>query len=275
MQSSEIQYLDLLQALVRRVEAGDARNDRTGTGIASIFAPPPIVVERGDFPALLTKSVYVDGVVDELLWFLSGSTNVYDLGFAHKWWAPFADGHGDLGPTYGAQLRGKDPRFVDQLSDVFRQLKSDPHSRRHVISNWDAHTVSETRLPPCHGTVTQFFVTNDGQLEMHTYQRSADVFIGLPVNLMSYSILHHLFARSLGRPVGRMTYSLGDAHLYLPHAGPARVQLSRRNKRETKPRRYASLHLAGKKRTPWEYQHEEIAVRDYFPLPSIRGELFV
>lgn len=275
MQASERQYLHLLRQLVYRVEAGDNRNDRTGAGIASIFAPPAIVVERGDFPALLTKAVYVDGVIDELLWFLRGSTNVYDLGFAHKWWLPFADAQGELGPTYGAQLRGGQD-MVDQVGCCFARLRDEPYSRRHVISTWDAHTVDTTLLPPCHGTVIQFFVTNDGQLDLHAYQRSADVFLGLPCNLMSYSILHHLFARSLGRPVGRMTYALGDAHLYVPHLSAARLQLSRCNRKETKPYRYPSLHIRrGVSKRPWEFEHEDIMVRDYAPMPSIRGELFV
>ncbi len=227
--TAEQQYLSLLSKLVRVQKVRDLRLNRTATPVAaSAFGYKLTFSTTNNYgqlivPLLTTKHMSFDFVVSELCWFLSGSTNVYDLPAVWQHlWSPWADSDGNLGPTYGHQYRSGSDAFMS----VLRSLLHDPNSRRHVISLWpDVDQVNDCRLPPCHGTVIQFYVDN-GVLDMCTHQRSADVFLGLPYNLASYTVLLHTVANLVGLKSGVIHYSLGDAHLYLNHVAAAKQQLA-------------------------------------------------
>lgn len=195
--------------------------DRTGTGAKSIFGYQMRFDLSDGFPIVTTKKVWFKGVKAELEWMMSGSTNAYDLPKSvQKWWLPWADENGELGPTYGEQYKA-------HLNDVIEGICKNPNSRRHVLNLWDSYTSQMCRLPPCHGTVIQFFVSSEGKLSCHTYQRSADVFIGLPVNIAAYALLTHIVAKRTGYKVGDLVYSLGDAHIYSNHVEQVKLQLGR------------------------------------------------
>lgn len=212
------QYTELLEKIMRD---GDPRMDRTGTGTKAIFGYQMKFNLQEGFPIVTTKRVWFNGVKAELDWMLSGSTNVFDLPKnVQKWWLPWADEKGDLGPTYGAQ-------YGAHFEEVVKGIKKSPFSRRHLFTLWDSYTEHLCRLPPCHGTVIQFFVSSDGRLSCHTYQRSADVFIGLPVNIAAYALLTHIVAKRTGYQVGDLVYSLGDAHIYDNHVDQVALQLTR------------------------------------------------
>lgn len=223
---AEPQYLTLLAKLVKQAAAGKPEPDRTNTGIYSRFGDTikfDTTNQRGELtvPLLTSKYVAWEFVVSELCWFLSGSTNVNDL--PAKWqhlWRPWANADGSLGETYGYQLRSG----VDPLMTLLRGLMEHPESRRHVLSLWANQDIAKCKLPPCHGTVIQFHV--DGHtLHMLTHQRSADIFLGVPYNLASYTLLLHIVANILGLKSGRITYHFGNLHLYANHVSAAKEQL--------------------------------------------------
>jgi thymidylate synthase len=230
-----INYLNLLQNILSH---GTPKPDRTGTGTRSLFAERLTFDLEQGFPALTTKKLWCRGVVCELQWFMSGSTNCNDLPEdVRKWWEPWSAADGSLGPIYGEQLRkqtshdSSNSTFfsvseADQLQDVITSLREDPHGRRHVITLWNSAAMKHARLPCCHGTVIQFYVRND-KLFCFMHQRSADVFLGLPVNCASYALLTHIVAKESGLGVGELTISLGDSHLYENHLDQAKQQLLR------------------------------------------------
>ncbi len=224
------QYLDLLQ---RILDTGAEKSDRTGTGTRSVFGHQMRFdlnpATGGGFPLVTTKKVHTRSIFAELLWFLRGDTNV-------KWlqdrgvtiWDEWADADGDLGPIYGYQWRSwptPDGRHVDQIAQVVQQIRDNPDSRRHIVSAWNVADIPEMALAPCH-TMFQFYVA-DGQLSCQLYQRSADVFLGVPFNIASYALLTHMVAQVTGLGVGDFVHTLGDAHLYSNHLEQARLQLTR------------------------------------------------
>ena len=220
------QYLDLL---TRILDEGVEKSDRTGTGTRSVFGHQMRFDLAAGFPLVTTKKVHTRSVFAELLWFLRGDTNV-------KWlqdrgvtiWDEWADADGDLGPIYGYQWRSwptPDGRHVDQIAQVVDQLKANPDSRRHIVSAWNVADIPDMALAPCH-TLFQFYVA-DGRLSCQLYQRSADVFLGVPFNIASYALLTHMVAQVTGLEVGDFVHTMGDAHLYLNHLDQARLQLTR------------------------------------------------
>jgi thymidylate synthase len=273
-----INYLNLLQNLLSH---GTPKPDRTGTGTRSLFAERLTFDLEQGFPALTTKKLWWRGVVCELQWFMSGSTNCNDLPEGvRKWWTPWSAADGSLGPIYGDQLRSQrywhleDERgsadTCDQLQDVITSLREDPHGRRHVITLWNSAAMKHARLPCCHGTVIQFYVRND-KLSCFMHQRSADVFLGLPVNCASYALLTHIVAKESGLGVGELTISLGDAHLYNTHLDQAKQQLLR------SPRKLPEIVLpkcsgidAWVKADPASF-----VLEGYDPYPTIKADISV
>ena len=220
------QYLDLLQ---RVVDDGVERGDRTGTGTRSIFGHQMRFDLAQGFPILTTKKLHVKSIIHELLWFLSGDTNI---GYLNEngvsIWNEWADENGDLGPVYGRQWRSwqtSDGRHIDQISQLVSQLTSNPESRRHIVTAWNPADVDDMALPPCH-CLFQFYVA-DGKLSCQLYQRSADIFLGVPFNIASYALLTLMLAQVCDLEAGDFVHTLGDAHLYLNHLDQARLQLER------------------------------------------------
>jgi thymidylate synthase len=216
--------------LVKRIkDSGSWKWDRTGTGTLSVFGAQMRFNLQDGFPLLTLKRTFWKGVVSELFWMLSGSTNAYDLPeTVQKWWTPWADGDGSLGPTYGKQFR--DSGGVDQLQGVIQSLKEDPDSRRHNISLWNPGEIGAMNLPPCHGNLIQFYVGQDKKLSCHMTQRSGDMFLGVPVNIAFYSLLTHLIAKECGYGVGEFIHSIGDAHIYRNHVDQCEEMLKREHK---------------------------------------------
>ncbi len=220
------QYLDLLRK-VR--DQGFLKGDRTGTGTKSIFGYQMRFDLNAGFPLLTTKKLHLRSIIHELLWFLTGDTNIKYLQ-DHKVsiWDEWADANGDLGPVYGAQWRSwptRDGRTIDQISDVIKRIKTSPDSRRLLVSAWNPADVDQMALPPCH-CLFQFYVA-DGKLSCQLYQRSADIFLGVPFNIASYALLTHMVAKVTGLGVGEFVHTLGDAHIYLNHLEQSDLQLSR------------------------------------------------
>jgi thymidylate synthase len=263
----DTQYEDLLH---RVLAEGTAKSDRTGTGTRSLFGHQLRYRLRDGFPLITTKKVHFKSVAYELLWFLRGEGNVrwlreHGVTIWDEWAAP----DGDLGPVYGVQWRSwptPDGRHIDQISEVLRQLRTDPNSRRIIVSAWNVAELAAMALPPCHAFF-QFYVA-DGELYCQLYQRSADMFLGVPFNIASYALLTHLIAAQTGLAVGDLVWTGGDIHLYDNHVEQARLQLSR----EVRPFPTLELKPAG---SLFAYTYEDIAVRGYDPHPGIKAPVAV
>ena len=262
------QYLDLLR---RTLAEGARKEDRTGTGTLSVFGPQMRFDLRAGFPLVTTKKVHVPSVVAELLWFVRGDSNVgwlHDNGVTI--WDEWADEDGDLGPIYGVQWRSwpaPDGRRIDQLASVIADLRDDPDSRRHVVSAWNPADIPHMALAPCHA-LFQFYVA-DGRLSCQLYQRSGDLFLGVPFNIASYALLTHMVAQVTGLEVGDFVHTLGDAHLYLNHVDQAREQLTR------EPRALPELRLDPACTSIDAFETGSIEVVGYDPHPAIRAPIAV
>lgn len=261
-------YLDLLR---RILDEGAAKDDRTGTGTISVFGAQMRFDLTQGFPLVTTKRLHIKSIVHELIWFLKGDTNVrYLQENGVTIWDEWADENGDLGPVYGRQWRSwaaPDGRVIDQLSDVLAELKRNPSSRRLVVSAWNPADIPDMALAPCH-CLFQFFVA-DGRLSCQLYQRSADVFLGVPFNIASYALLTHLVARHAGLGVGDFVHTLGDAHLYVNHLEQAREQIAR------EPRPLPTLRLNPAVRSAFDFRYEDVVVEGYDPHPAIKAPIAV
>ena len=263
-----IQYLDLLQHVL---DHGDRKEDRTHTGTLSIFGHQLRFDLAAGFPLVTTKKVHFHSVLHELLWFLAGDTNVRYLDEnGVKIWDEWADPAGELGPIYGAQWRSwraADGRQIDQIAQVVKSIREDPNSRRHLVSAWNVGALPEMRLPPCH-ILFQFYVMN-GRLSCHLYQRSADVFLGVPFNIASYALLTMMVAQVCDLRPGHLVHSFGDAHLYLNHIDQAKTQLTRT------PRRLPTVQLNATVRSVFDFRAADVTLLDYDPHPAIRAPIAV
>ena len=264
----EQQYLDLLAEVL---EQGAAKSDRTGTGTRSVFGRQMRFGLAEEFPLLTTKKLHTKSIIVELLWFLRGDTNV-------KWlqergvtiWDEWADAKGDLGPVYGYQWRHwrtPDGREIDQIAAVIESLKKKPDSRRHIVSAWNPADVDRMALPPCHA-LFQFYVSNQ-TLSCQMYQRSADLFLGVPFNIASYALLTLMVAQVTGLKPGEFVLTLGDAHLYVNHLEQAREQLKRA------PRPFPRLRLNPQVKDIFGFQYEDFTLEDYEPHPAIKAPIAV
>ena len=263
------QYHDLME---RVLSEGSRKGDRTGTGTRSVFGHQMRFDLAEGFPMVTTKKVHLKSVVHELLWFLSGSTNARDLN-AHgvSIWDEWADPEtGELGPVYGKQWRSwatPDGRTVDQMAELVEQIRNNPNSRRLVISAWNPADIPDMALPPCH-CLFQFYVA-EGRLSCQLYQRSADIFLGVPFNIASYALLTHMVAQVTGLKPGEFIHTFGDAHLYENHIEQAELQLSRA------PRALPTLHLDPGVDDLFAFRYEHIRVDNYDPHPHIRAQVAV
>jgi thymidylate synthase len=261
-------YLDLMQRILAE---GVRKGDRTGTGILSVFGAQLRFDLSEGFPLLTTKKVHVRSIVHELLWFLAGDTNVrylHDNGVSI--WDEWMDENGDLGPVYGKQWRSwatPDGRTIDQISDVLNEIKTNPNSRRMIVTAWNPADLEHMALAPCH-CLFQFYVA-DGKLSCQLYQRSADLFLGVPFNIASYALLTHMMAQVTGLKPGDFVHSFGDVHLYLNHLDQAREQLSRT------PRALPQLKLNPAVKNIFDFKFEDIAIENYDPLPAIKAPVAV
>lgn len=260
------QYLDLLQ---RIIDTGVRKHDRTGTGTLSVFGHQSRFNLQEGFPLLTTKKLHLRSIIHELLWFLKGDTN---LNYLHRHkvsiWDEWADGNGDLGPVYGKQWRAwqtTDGRVIDQISQVISQIKENPDSRRLLVSAWNVGEIEKMALPPCH-IVFQFYVA-EGRLSCQLYQRSADVFLGVPFNIASYALLTHMVAQVCDLQVGDFIHTLGDAHLYLNHIEQAKLQLTR----QVLP--LPSLKLNPSVRNILDFKYEDIEILNYNAHPHIKADV--
>ena len=260
-------YEDLLRDVL---ENGTAKGDRTGTGTRSVFGRQIRYDLSESFPLLTTKKVFFKGVVGELLWFLRGDSNVrwlQDNGI--RIWNEWADADGELGPVYGVQWRSwPTPAggHVDQIAEALATLKKNPDSRRNLVSAWNVAELDKMALMPCH-LMFQLYVA-DGRLSMQVYQRSADMFLGVPFNIASYALLTHMFAQQAGLEVGELIWTGGDCHIYNNHIEQVREQLSR------EAREYPQLKLR-KAKSLFDYDFDDIEVVGYDPHPTIKAEVSV
>ncbi|RRQ24261.1 thymidylate synthase [Guyparkeria sp. SCN-R1] len=261
-------YLDLMQHVL---DHGVDRSDRTGTGTRSVFGYQMRFDLSKGFPALTTKKLHLRSIIHELLWFISGDTNVrYLQDNGVRIWNEWADENGDLGPVYGAQWRSwptRDGDTIDQLGQVIEQIKTNPDSRRLIVTAWNPADVPEMALPPCH-LLFQFYVAN-GRLSCQLYQRSADIFLGVPFNIASYALLTMMIAQVCDLEPGEFVHTLGDAHLYHNHLDQAREQLTR------EPRDQPIMRINPDRRTIDEFVFDDFELTDYDPHPHIKAKVAV
>ena len=257
MKKNEQGYLEVMKEIM---ETGHDRSDRTGIGTKAILGSQISFDLTAGFPLLTTKNVWFKGVASELLWMLSGSTNVNDLPQdVQKWWTPWASSDGSLGPTYGHQYRkivAKDGSIIDQVSDVIDSIKTNPFSRRHIITLWDAEDNKQCNLPPCHGSIIQFFFFFC-KLSCQTYCRSQDWFIGTPVNIAAYALLTHMIARLTNLNVGQYIHTTGDTHIYANHHNQVQTQMSR------SPYDFPQIEITGDQKTIDDFKLEDFKIINY------------
>ena len=262
------QYLDLMQKVLNE---GQEKSDRTGTGTLSIFGHQMEFDLSDGFPLVTTKKVHLKSIVHELIWFLQGSTNIsYLKENGVSIWDEWADEKGDLGPVYGAQWRSwpdGNNGTIDQIQNLIQGIKTNPDSRRHIVSAWNPALVDEMALPPCH-SLFQFYVANE-ELSCQLYQRSADIFLGVPFNIASYALLTHMVANVCNLKAGKFVHTFGDAHLYLNHLDQAKLQLSR----DTKI--LPQLKLNSEVKNIFDFKFEDIEIINYESHPSISAPIAV
>ena len=262
------QYLDLMRHVLQH---GHKKNDRTGTGTLSIFGYQMRFDLQAGFPLVTTKKCHIKSIIHELLWFLRGETNIdYLKKNGVSIWDEWADKNGDLGPIYGHQWRSwaaSDGTAIDQIAQVIQQLKETPDSRRMVVSAWNVGDLDKMKLAPCH-VLFQFYVA-DGKLSCQLYQRSADIFLGVPFNIASYSLLTLMIAQCCNLQPGEFVHTFGDAHLYLNHLEQARLQLER------EPRILPVMQLNPAIRNIFDFGYEDFTLHDYDPYPPIKAPVAV
>ncbi len=262
------QYLDLLNRIMTE---GTQKGDRTGTGTMSVFGHQMRFDMEEGFPLLTTKKLHLKSIIHELLWFLSGDTNVkYLQDNGVRIWNEWADENGELGPVYGHQWRSW-PDYnggtIDQIAAVVSQLKTNPDSRRMIVCAWNVAEVKRMALPPCH-TLFQFYVA-DGRLSLQLYQRSADTFLGVPFNIASYALLLQMMAQVTGLSAGEFIHTTGDTHLYLNHLDQARLQLTRT------PRPLPRMAINPDVKSIFDFRYEDFKLEGYDPWPHIKAEVSV
>ena len=262
------QYLELVRHVL---EHGTFKGDRTGTGTKSVFGYQMRFNMADGFPLLTTKKVHLKSIIHELLWFLQGSTNVHYLQEnGVRIWNEWAADDGELGPIYGYQWRSwpnYDGGHIDQIADVVEQIKHNPDSRRLIVSAWNVAQVPQMALPPCH-TLFQFYVA-DGKLSLQLYQRSGDIFLGVPFNIASYALLLLMVAQVTGLEPGEYIHTLGDAHIYSNHFDQVNEQLQRT------PRRLPHMVLNPDVKSIFDFRYDDFKLEDYDPYPPIKGVVAV
>ena len=262
------QYLELVKHVL---DNGVFKGDRTGTGTKSVFGYQMRFNMADGFPLLTTKKVHLKSIIHELLWFLQGSTNVHYLQEnGVRIWNEWAADDGELGPIYGYQWRSwpdYDGGHIDQISDVVEQIKHNPDSRRLIVSAWNVAQVPQMALPPCH-TLFQFYVA-DGKLSLQLYQRSGDIFLGVPFNIASYALLLLMVAQVTGLEPGEYIHTLGDAHIYSNHFDQVNEQLQRT------PRQLPHMVLNPDVKSIFDFRYDDFKLEDYDPYPSIKGVVAV
>jgi thymidylate synthase len=262
------QYLDLMELILSR---GVEKHDRTGTGTLSVFGHQMRFTLDEGFPLVTTKKLHLKSIIHELLWFLAGDTNVrYLQEHGVRIWDEWADERGELGPVYGQQWRSwpaQDGKTIDQIGNVVAMIKRNPDSRRLIVTAWNPAEVDNMALPPCH-CLFQFYVA-EGKLSCQLYQRSADVFLGVPFNIASYALLTQMMAQVTGYKPGDFIHTLGDAHLYLNHLEQARLQLSRA------PKPLPTMRLNSAVKDIFAFRYEDISIENYDPHPHIKAAVAV
>lgn len=262
-------YLELLRHVL---ETGERRDDRTGTGTLSVFGYQCRYDLAQGFPLLTTKKCHMRSIIHELLWFLRGESNVRSLqSHGVTIWDEWADSEGNLGPVYGAQWRhwnAGDGTSIDQISRVIDGLKRNPESRRHIVSAWNVGELGKMALPPCH-VLFQFYVHGDRRLSCQLYQRSADVFLGVPFNIASYALLARMVAHVTDLRPGEFIHSFGDLHLYVNHIEQAKLQLGR------EPRPLPTIELNPKVKSIFEFGYDDFVLESYDPHPAIKAPIAV
>ena len=262
------QYLDLIQHVM---EHGTLKADRTGTGTRSVFGYQLRCNLEDGFPLLTTKKVHLKSIIYELLWFLKGDTNVrYLQEHGVRIWNEWADENGELGPVYGHQWRSwpdYEGGTIDQIAKVVEDIKNNPNSRRHIVSAWNVAEVNRMALPPCH-SLFQFYVA-DGKLSLQLYQRSADLFLGVPFNIASYALLLLMVAQVTGLKPGEFVHTFGDAHIYTNHFEQVKLQLTR------EPRKLPVMKLNPEVKNLLDFTYEDFTLEGYDPHPAIKGVVSV
>lgn len=262
------QYLNLMRLIK---DTGTEKTDRTGTGTHSIFGHQMRFNLQDGFPVVTTKKLHLKSIIHELIWFLAGSTNIaYLKENGVSIWDDWADKNGNLGPVYGYQWRSwpaPNGEYIDQITDIIEQIKNNPDSRRLIVSAWNVADIPKMKLPPCHA-LFQFYVA-DGKLSCQLYQRSADVFLGVPFNIASYALLTHMIAQQCELEVGDFIWTGGDCHLYANHMEQAEIQLSR------EPRALPKLIIKRKPASIFDYKFEDFELSEYDPHPHIKAPVAV